>query len=365
MNIYIFLVVYIWIIWCITHKKDIFSDMKASKKQQDFFLIATFIPIFFLSAFRGDTVGADTRNYILYYNIVGALNWCDFFTPIWDSQFYTTEKGYMILEKVCSDLYIPSQGFLGICAFIYLLFMYKFLKENIKNNLFLAICTFIAIGSYLMSLNVMRQAIGVSICCYAWGKLKEKHVMLFILLVLLACSFHISCCIFFIALFFEKISANKRNLIGIFLVCSFLAVYGREVVQWLLNFFPVYASRYGLGRWAISEANGIVFVWFIMSILIYMVMCLFIWSTREHKDFEILLFNISYLCVSIIGLYFDGMERMSVLFQPFVILLFDRTCDLWKKRTRRIYEMLVIVGMLILFIRSCSTTQYIYIPFWQ
>ena len=365
MNAYVFLIFYIILLWCVTKKGTIFCTIGNTRCKKNLFMTMSFLAIFLLSALRNETVGADTENYMKYYNEVKKLNWYSLFSGGWDHHFFTTEKGYMIFEKICGDLMIPSQVFIALCAGIFVYGIYKVVKSHVKESVLLAVFSFLAIGSYLMSINALRQGIGVGLCYAAWNELKEGNKKKFVAGVLLACTFHISCCVFFLALVFEKISAGKKNALLITAGSIVLGFTGASVLPLILRLFPIYAARYGHGRWEINKANGIVVVWIIVIAIVIVLALKKDWRAKEsHKVFEIMLFSLCYVCINIIGLSFDGAQRLSMLFQPFLILLFDESCSLWRGKAKSIYMAGVVTGMIVLFVRASSTAQYAYSPFW-
>lgn len=366
MNAYIILIFCIMFLWCSTKGGKIYCRISSLNfAYVNLFLWLSFFVAFLIPAMRNENVGVDTDNYILYYENVGELSWNGLWAGEWDNRFFTTEKGYMILEKICKDLMIPSQLFIALCAGIYIYGVYSLIRKYVKYSLLLSVVSFLAIGSYLLSFNAMRQAIGVGICCIAWGHLKNRKQKLFLCEVLLACTFHISCCVFFIALVFEKIPASKKSIIFSMIGILGFGFLGTGVLQSVIRWFPLYASRYGHGKWEISEVNGIVAVWVIMILLVLLLAFRKDWKREgSHIDFEIILFSLCYISINIIGLSFDGAQRLSMLFQPFLVLLFDRSCSLWGGKKRILYTVCVIAGMLVLFIRASATTQYVYLPFW-
>lgn len=325
----------------------------------------SFLAIFLLSALRNETVGVDTISYIKYYNAVKELNWNSLFSGGWDYHFFTTEKGYMIFEKICGDLMVPTQVFIALCAGIFVYGIYKLTENYVKESVLLAVFSFLAIGSYLLSINVLRQGIGVGLCCIAWIELKKGNKKRFVIDVIFACLFHVSCCVFFVALLFEKIPANKKSVIISTVGLIVFGFIGATAMPFVLRWFPVYAIRYGRGRWEINKANGIIVVWIIVIALVIVLAFKKDWRKKEnHRDFEIILFSLCYVCINIIALSFDGALRLSMLFQPFLILLFDESCGLWKGKTKCIYIAGAVVGMILLFAKASSTAQYVYLPFW-
>lgn len=366
MNVYVFLVIYIIFFWCVTKGGRIWCVVgKLNYKKINVFTFMAFSGSFLLSALRGATVGADTENYIRYYEKIKELDWKGLGRGAWEHKFYTTEKGFMIFEKICNDLMIPTQVFIALCAGIFIYGIYKMANNYIQNSMLMAVFVFLAFGAYLLSMNALRQGIGIGICCIAWVELKRNHFKRFVLLVLFSCTFHISCCVFFLALVFEKITANTKNVLIAVGGTFVLGVAGKMILPYILHWFPVYAVRYGHGRWKINEANGVVLAWAIIIVVVIILSLKIDWSKWEnHIDFEIILWALCYVCINIIGLSFDGAQRLSMSFQPFLILLFDRFGGIQKGKHKIIYTTGGIVGMVMFFIKASSTAQYVYQPFW-
>lgn len=126
--------------------------------------------------------------------------------------FFTTEKGFMILEKICGDLMVPTQLFIALCAGIFVYGIYKLASTYIEGNVIVSVFSFLAVGSYLLSINVLRQGIGVGLCCIAWVELKKGNLKRFVIGVLLACTFHVSCVSFFWRLSSKKYQREESLL---------------------------------------------------------------------------------------------------------------------------------------------------------
>ena len=366
MSAYIILIVYILLLWCVTKKGTVLYTVGNVKSEgSNFFLLMSFLAAFLLSALRNKAVGVDTVNYIKYYKAVQELSWGDLIKGEWDHHFFTTEKGFMILEKICGDLMLPTQLFIALCAGIFVYGIYKLVSAYIESNVVVSAFSFLAVGSYLLSINVLRQGIGVGLCCIAWVELKKGNWKRFVIGVLLACTFHVSCCVFFLAFIFEKIPAGRKSIIISTIVMMVFGFVGATVLPIILRWFPVYVVRYGNGRWKINAANGIVVVWVVVLAIILLSAFRLDWSKKEyHIDFEVMLFSLCYVSINIIGLSFDGAQRLSMLFQPFLILLFSKSCGLWGGATKSIYTTGVVAGMIVLFLKAASTAQYAYLPFW-
>ena len=174
MSAYVILIVYILLLWCVTKKGTVLYTVGNVKSEcSNFFVFMSFLAIFLLSALRNKTVGVDTVSYIKYYEAVREMSWEGLIKGEWDHHFFTTEKGFMILEKICGDLMVPTQLFIALCAGIFVYGIYKLASTYIEGNVIVSVFSFLAVGSYLLSINVLRQGIGVGLCCIAWVELKK------------------------------------------------------------------------------------------------------------------------------------------------------------------------------------------------
>lgn len=213
MSAYIILIVYILLLWCVTKKGTVLYTVGNVKSEgSNFFVAMSFLAVFLLSALRNKTVGVDTVSYIKYYETVQELSWEGLIKGEWNHHFFTTEKGFMILEKICGDLMVPTQLFIALCAGIFVYGIYKLVSTYIESNVIVSVFSFLAVGSYLLSINVLRQGIGVGLCCIAWVELKKGNWKRFVIGVLLACTFHVSCCVFFWRLSSKKYQREESLL---------------------------------------------------------------------------------------------------------------------------------------------------------
>lgn len=367
MNAYLLLVFIIFFLWLGTKgdKVVLKSNVGNEKINSSVFLSLSFFMIFLLMALRGPSVGADTANYMRYFIEVANLEWRGMFDGSWNNAYYSTEIGYMIFEKLISLFSRNTQVILVCSAALYLTCIYYFVNKFCYNHI-LAISVFLGIGSFLLAMNVMRQGIAVGIVCLSWCKLLEKKYKWSIFLFLLATSFHVSAIIFLCFFVIHFIPANVKN----FFICTLLLILvllsGNEIIYRVLNFFPTYAYRYGRGLWNISEANGVIILWIIIAIIIVEAVFTVNWKKIEnHFLFEVLILCLAYLGTQIIGQSFDGMQRLSMYFQPFLILLFEEGGKKIEGKMSKVYTGGVSIAMFLLFLRMASTSQYLFVPFWS
>lgn len=328
--------------------------------KKEYFLVVAMFIAFFVSALRGTSVGADTVSYKRYFEIIDKLSWKEALETVFVRKWYSTEIGYTILQKIVGIFFNHSQWIIAVCAGIYSYCMYYFIKKACKDKV-MAMFVFLCTGSYLLSFNLMRQALGVGLSCVAWIMLKENRNKIAFLLLMLACSFHISSIVMFVVFIIENIPASRKMFgiigIGMLLFISF----GTVILNFVLKFFPVYQARYGIGRWDVGSINGILILWIIILALILLILWKTDWKVeKKHIDFEIIIYSLVFLMVNIVGQSYDGFARVSMFFQPFLIVLFDMAEQRFKGITKQIFVTGVIISCSLLFLKMASTAQYEY-----
>ena len=366
MTVYVSLLVWVSFLWAVTQCGRIYvcSGKGKCHFRTNLFLATAFFSAFLLMGARGDTVGKDTAVYKGYFSGVSQLKWNTFFTGGWDQQFCTTEKGFMVFEKILSYFTQNGQWLIILCSVIYMCCIYCFVRQFNIHPL-TAFVSFLCVGSYLPSMNVMRQSVAVGLCCMAWIHLQKKQIRRTVLWILAACTFHRSSVIFFAPVLLKKIPANRKTILLAAIAAAAFSIGGSRIVYWVIKFIPVYAGRYGRGRWDITSANGILILWFIIALVIAELAFTTDWRNNEnHIIFEVMLCGMAYLGINILGQSFDGLDRLSIFFQPFLILLFEYGGKCFEQKISRMYYMGVAVSMMMLFLRLSSTEQYQYIPFW-
>lgn len=365
-TVYLCLVIWILIVWGTTRCGRIYAVSGAAtyRFRTNVFLANAFFSAFLLMGARGESVGADTSVYLTYLSGIAQLKWNTFFSGGWDKQFCTSEKGFMIFEKILSYFTVNGQWLLILCAAIYIWCMYHFVRY-FNAHLLTAVVSFLCVGSYMPAMNVMRQCVAVGFGCTAWIHLQKKQYKRAILWIVLACAFHRSSVVFFALIIAKELPANRTMFLVAAAVTAAFAAWGSRMIYWVISYIPVYAARYGRGRWEISTANGIIVLWLIIALIIIELAFTTDWKKREnHIVFEIMLCSMAYLGINIVGQSFDGFDRLAIFFQPFLILLFEAGGKCFEIKTSRLYYMGVTACLLLLFLRVSSTAQYQYTPFW-
>ena len=108
------------------------------------------------------------------------------------------ERGFIIYNKLVGFLGTDRQMFLFVTAAVSIVPIMYYLSKNSKNML-LSIIIYLGLPVFLLCFSGLRHAIAIGITSLSMIYIKEKSLVKFILLVLLASTFHFTAIVFLIA----------------------------------------------------------------------------------------------------------------------------------------------------------------------
>lgn len=299
-----------------------------------------------LSGCRGVGVGADYDSYQRYFEIYSRLSWRDVLT-------YDLEPGYALLNKIVSALWGDYQVLLFICAIFSIIGVVHYIKNNSNHPIF-SIWIYITMMSYQSTFTRLRQAIAISFVLFAYEYAKKRDFKKFLLLILVATSFH-STAIFMLIIY---PILNKKISMKAFLAICFGVValiiggpYYGNLINTFLSF--VKYSKY-IGTQS-GEGEVLLCVYIIITIFV------FVSGNYRLKNKEILnenelvivrLINFSVLTVVIqaLALNLSIINRMAGYFSIPMMLLLPNVLDLYKKEDRKIITMVMILLFFVVYL---------------
>lgn len=367
-TIYIFYLLVIYVLFLFfslirTSQNDSYIDNQEKVKSHwVIFLFMSFILLFTLMGFRGEYIGADTSTYRKSFPIYSKLDWAEILE---NNTNY--EIGYCILMKIAASVSSDPAWIIIVTSAIFMILCFNFIKSNCENY-FLTIILFISVGPYLFAFNGIRQSLAGAFCLVGWMTFQKRKFIKASLLFLLAVLFHTTAIIFPVLLIIlYLVPHNKKCYFIVVVACTAFVIFLRPAMNFILRFFPIYDLRYGRGRWNIAGARGMIVVWILIVALCFYQCAKTNWTDiQNRRKFEVIFFSILYITFHLAGQMFDGLQRMTVYFSPFLILLFEDSLKLFEGRSRQMYHATLIVVFSILFIRSSMTTQYAdYRFFWE
>ena len=215
--------------------------------------------MFALVAFRAPTMGNDTSGYLRFFEEMVKIPWSKIFVV--NASTYEFEPGFVVFEKLITIFTQDSKVYQVIYSVIYLLSMVTFANQLEKHN-FSFFYFFATLGTYTFMFTGVRQCLAMCICLLSYAFVKKRKLILFLLMVLLAFTFHKSAILFVIVYFIYNRKINWINTI-IYTVFGALAYLYIDVLQNWLNSALDY--DYGVEE----TGNGIIFFAVVVVITLY------------------------------------------------------------------------------------------------
>lgn len=333
------------------------------------FLLA--LILFIISAGRGESVGIDTVNY--YQNG---------FSSVYSGENHQYE---IVFVGLC-DL-IRLYGLNPRCC-LYLLsavtiFFVCAASRRFKANTILVLFFFLLFNYFTHSLNVARQMAACSILLYAYsflfynengGDTIEAHfglknLLLFVLFVLLAASFHVGAILGLLALFSFLMPVNKKEVEPIFVatilvLCFAIVQIVREVIlSRTMGYLSAIAIYDGIG----SATTGTTlsrfgFVYRSLAYVFYGVALAYLKRDSNDKLFNF--FLLSLVLRIILSAFYGSILRLNFYFALIDIIVFS-LCVANEDEKRRTFFYLTVLYFgidyfLVLWGNTYETVPYVF-----
>ena len=184
-----------------------------------------FILFIAMISLRHETIGNDTQNYLKFFSDFAKMPWGKV-------KEYGLEIGFAYFNKLVSLFTENPQVFLVIVAVLTGVLLYPtFRRLCIDPSL--TIVLFCTMSTFVMMLSGVRQGIAIGLGCLAYECTRKKRFLLFLLLVLLAMTFHSSAFMLFLMYPLYHLKITKNWLLGIVPLLGVLFLFNDTVFGFL------------------------------------------------------------------------------------------------------------------------------------
>jgi len=308
------------------------------------------LPMFFLIAFRNQSIGADTGGYLRHFE--GLID------TSWDELFVNTrmEPGYVVFVKLLTSITQTPLVFQVIYTSIYLIALVCFANE-LEDGHFLFLFFFGALGSYNFMFTGVRQCLAISICLLSYRFIKKRKILPFILFVLLAFQFHKSSILFIVAYFVYSRRLNWRT-VGLYAIGTALAVLFLDEIQEWFNSQLDY--DYGIE----AQAGGIVSSLVMLVITIFTVFVIITNKAFTKQNQGLLNIGMVSSLLWIVRMFTRVAERPSYFFSPFLFAaLACAMLSIERSDERKAMRLIIVVLSFALYVYKLLTGFATYIPY--
>ena len=332
------------ILYFLTH-----ISKKNLKFNDNFFLVCSFILLFFFVAFRKTNIGNDTMEYIKLFKNCSLYKWDYLGANI------RYETGYIIFNIILSYISSSTRFFMIIMSLIFNYSVYKFIKFNSKNYLF-SIIIYINLLFFYQSMTMMRQFLALSIILLSFNYIKEKKFFKYLIMTLLASCFHITAIVSLALYPMYYMNLNRKR---IFILSSITLIIS-ILLDRILPYLSILTNRRDFYNHLIGEvklANIILFLIY----FVFLIFSLFIIRKENKKfnNFYLYVFFFSSLLYSL-SINTSILARMGHYIAIFSIIALPNIICFNIKTRKLVYEF-IISAFLILY----SSIIMVYRPEWN
>ncbi len=272
-------------------------------------------------AFRADTVGADT---IQYVNIFKNINRPDsigvLYSNISVGEYYVKEENGYVLYNVLVKFFVSlphAITFTNSLVIVTLLFIT--IKKQ-SPDMLLSIWLYITLGVFQTEMNMARNAIGILLCYIGFKYIKERKLAKYLIIVLLASSFHFTSILFLPLYWLSEIELSAKNISIGFILIMAISVFSSFLKRFLLFIVPdVYIGYIGMETIDFSGyILGIFYLGLVVFVLLFMDKNNRLNSINSNSigSWAIIL-NLAFFYI---GYNFDFGTRVAALFGPYLII---------------------------------------------
>lgn len=317
------------------------------------FIVIAFIPLFILGGFRGETVGGDLINYLPEFKSLAHIR---DFKNLFDEAIH--EPGYLVYIKILSFLSDDSRMFLLGTSLLSLIgpfyIIYKYSRQPM-----LSVLIYYISGFYTNTFNNVRQSLAISIVLIAFCFLERKNLRKYIMLVLLASTFHYSA---IAALLVYPIMRKELNLKRLFIISSSGLVLMGSLGYYIFSKLTfLFLAKYDAETVRMdSEGQGygmfiLYTILFIFTSYVYLRKVKRNVNTNYAMYTLVLTFIMLSMIIQLSAPFFHSMVRMTYyFFIPYMIIGLPYMIS----ETRGIYKIAVrflLIFLLVFFFRNAYT----------
>lgn len=330
------------------------SQAKKIRRQRWWWLFAAALPMFALVAFRSPYMGADTGGYLKFFDKMINTPWDKILER--NAATYEFEEGFVIFEKLMTEITQDARVYQVIYTAIYLLSVVTFANQLEKCN-FSFLYFFATMGIYTFMFTGVRQCLAMSICLLSYPFVKRRKLIPFLLLVLLAFTFHKSAILFLVTYFIYNRRLGWFNTIiyGAFAGVAFVNI---EIIQEWFNDTLDYEYE--------IEATDTGFIFFAVIVLVtaFSFFMLLHYKKQTKESVGLLNVGIITLILWLLRLATRVAERPSYYFMFFSAAMLCYALEAPQKNgDKLIYRLVVYGAFMLLFIYRFMTNFASLVPY--
>ena len=329
-------------------------DEQKKKKLTHQLTIVAILPMFLLFVLRYKYIGSDTIGYVRFFQKeIRSYSWLEVFSK--DTMRF--EIGFRVYTKIIS-LFSDSYTFYFLINALVIFGILMRFSFKYTENPFVFFFLFITLGTYAFFETGLRQALAMVICLLAVDCVKNKKLIPFILIVLLAYYFHKSALIFLII--YPLSSIKKYDwIIFVYAILAVVFVLGFTAFQ---GFFNEWVG-FGYEEYVNDKGGGGIFLLLIFILYAFSFYVLYDKKGEDKTPHYIIHLALTTIIFWLLRLISRTAERISYYYIFGLYIYFSQAIKYDKDRLSSLLKWLLILACLVLFIYRNIGINYQFI--WQ
>lgn len=302
------------------------------------YLVICFLAIALMIGLRHFSNGSgDTRFYCVNWIELRETTFSDFKVKLFEIDL---EKGYLIAVWIFAHIFKDYQFVMILSGTFFAISVCCFVSKNSKNPI-MSLLIFNCIGIFSFLVQGLRQGIAMCICLFAIEKCKKKQLFKFILLILLAMTFHSSAILFSVVYILQNFKINVPS----FMVFTLVVIIVVSLLPKIFQFMNTLLNDDYSTETATSEDSVIITVLIYAAILL--VSLLFYEKSKDDNHYSIFFYM---CCISTIMMMLRGststiVERVGFYFSFSSMILVPNCIDNIEDKPTKIFTNIA-VGIL-------------------
>lgn len=217
-------------------------------------------------AVQDSSVSIDIAEYMRQWDIIPSLSFGEMLV-------HKFEIGYVLLCWALERLFESERVLLLVLGVMIMLpFCCSFEKET--ENPMIALMAFLALGMYMHAMIFWRQLVAMAILTCSYRFIRERRFIPFLLIVLVAMSFHKVAVVFIPLYIVYNIPINKWLLAGCVICSVVLGIFGDEIIEFGIS--TIYPRYENFPRLVIGGDTLLALLW-VVALLSY-------WLLRDRMN---------------------------------------------------------------------------------
>lgn len=341
------------------------TSLVVSRNQNSSTIPVFFFLFFLLLALRHESIGRDLANYKAFFQqyTQGGLSyvfssWQECLFRLYNYVFVHITRNYQI--------------YLAITALICVYPIYYIYRQDLGHGL-LKVAVFVNMSTFIMIFSGLRQSMAMAIGMIAYQAVKEKKLLRFLLLTVIAFLIHHSG--FMILLMYPAYHTRikKAHLLAIVPLLCIMFVFNRQIFGVITSVLGNFSDKYN----STTTANGA-----FGSLILFALFTTFSFVVTDRKKCSnetLALQNFLLICVALqcFAPIHDTAMRMNYYFILFVPIALGKTLDYPKngmQQVARVGEIVMCCFFSLYYLYNAYQSSitgisaldtYPYVPFWR